>query len=108
MTAGLTALFSLKTRLIQRGYLALFSLLIAAAMFMSARGYSVSDWLSTRLVDIGGPFPFLISVLLFVGARRANWGVLGKLMAVMAVLFSIGALVGIAKLRTLDRDEAIL
>jgi hypothetical protein len=108
MAAGLTALFSTKMRLIERGYLARFSLLIAAAMFMSARGYSPSDWLSTRLVDIGGPFPFMISVLVFVGARRGNWVFLGKMMAVMAVLFSIGAFVGMAKLRTLDRDEAIL
>src|SRR5438270_46814 len=77
-------------------------------MLMAARGYSASDWLSTRIVDITGPFPFLISVLVFAGARRGNWTVLGKIMVLMAGLFSIEAFIGMARLRTLERDEAVL
>ena len=73
LAAGLAALLATDARRIERGYLVRFGLLLAAAMLMAARGFSSSDWLSTRLVDNSGPFPFFTSVLIFTGARRSNW-----------------------------------
>ena len=107
LAAGLVALFATNFRTIERGYLGRFGLLIAAALLMAVRGYTISDWLSTRLVDISGPFGYFISVLVFAGARRSNWRALGKLMVVMAALFCAQSLVGVYNMRTLDREEAI-
>jgi hypothetical protein len=105
--AGLAALFTINFRSIQRGYVWSFSLLIAAAIYTAVKGYSAEDWLSTRLVDSTGPFPFFMSIMVFIGARRGNWGVLSKIMVAMAVVFSAGSLVGMARLQTFDRSEAV-
>jgi hypothetical protein len=108
LAAGLSAMVNTDTRSIERGYLGRLALLTAAAMLMAVRGYTSSDWLSTRLVDNTGPFPFFISVLVFVGARRSNWPALDKLITFLAALYSVKALIGIAGMRSLGRDEAIL
>jgi uncharacterized membrane protein YwzB len=108
LAAGLAAMLTTDTRSFERGYLGRFGLLTAAAMLMAVRGYTSSDWLSTRLVDNTGPFPFFVSVLVFVGARRSNWPAIDKLITFLAALYSVAALLGIFALRSLGRDEAVL
>jgi hypothetical protein len=106
-TAGLVAFFSTDWRKIERGYLWRFGLLLCASLLMTARGYTYSDLLSTKLVDATGPFPFFISMLVFVGAPSRHWNILGKIMVMTAVAFSALAIVGIASLHTFSRQEAV-
>ena len=105
--AGLLALAYTDTRMIQRGYLRRFILLVGAVLLMTARGYSTSDLLSVKLVDATGPFPFLIAVLVFVAARRNNWRYLSNVMVLLATLFSVLSLLGMAGLHTFSRQEAV-
>jgi hypothetical protein len=108
VSAGLIALLSTDFRTVVRGYPVRFLLLLGAALLMMARSYTLSDLLSTKLVDSTGPFPFFISVLVFVGSRRSNWTFLGKVMVLMAVLFSALALLGMAGLQVFTRQEAVI
>jgi len=107
IAAGLVALFRTDWRKIERGYTFRFALLLAAALLMTVRGYSVDQLLSTKIADFSGPVPFLLSLLVFVGARRGNWRVIETVMAVMALLFCGLVAVGIAGLRNFTRQEAI-
>jgi hypothetical protein len=107
LPAGLLAMILTDWRVIERGYLARFALLLGAVVLMTMRGYSLSDLLSTKLTDISGPCPFLLSMLVFIGARRRNWSLLGPAMVVVAVVFSVLTLVSIAGLRTFTRQEGV-
>jgi len=107
-TAGVLAFVSTDFRQIIRGYLLRFLLLLGAAMLMTARGYTLPDLLSTKLVDINGPFPFVVSLLAFVGAPRRNWTFIDKTMLVLSMLFSIMALIGVASLGTFTREEGVI
>jgi hypothetical protein len=103
--AGLLAMISADWRAIERGYLVRFALFLGAVLLMTARGYSFSELLSSKLVDISGPCPFFMSMLVFIGARRRNWSLLGPIMVIVAALFSALTLVSIAGLRTFTRQE---
>ena len=107
LAAGVITLVFTNFRAIERGYLLRLLLLFGAAMLMTVRGYSLSEFLSTRLVDATGPFPFLLAAVVFIGARNSNWKFLGRLMVITAVVFSVLTLVGIAGLRTFTRQEAV-
>jgi hypothetical protein len=107
VSAGLAALIFTNWQLIERGYLLRFVLFLGAALLMTARGYSFSELLSTKLVDWSGPLPFFISMLAFIGARRRNWTLLGPTMVILAVLFSVLTLVGMAGLHTFTRQEGL-
>ena len=101
--AGVLALLSTEWRTIERGYLLRFAFLLGAALLMTARAYSFSELVSTKLVDATGPFPFVLFVLVFVGARRSNWVFLEK--ALIGLIIFLCALVfwRIAILPSLDR-----
>ena len=105
--AGLLAMISTDWQAIEPGYLVRFALFLGAVLLMTARGYSFSELLSSKLADISGPCPFLLSMLVFIGARRRNWSVLGPTMVIVAVLFSTLTLVSIAGLRTFTRQEGV-
>lgn len=107
VSAGLLALFGATLPYLQRGYLLRFVLLLAAVFLMTIRGYTVSDLLSTRIVDDTGPFPFLLSLLVFVGARRSNWDFLSKLALISAAVLSSLALFGMSSLHSFSRSEAV-
>jgi len=107
VSAGLVALMFTKWRTIERGYFLRFALFLGAALLMTARSFSFSELLSTKIADWSGPFPLFVSVLVFVGARRRNWAFLDATMVVMAVLFSVLTLVGMAGLRTFTRQEGV-
>src|ERR1700739_2250255 len=64
--AGVLALCSSKAREIADGFLWRFALFLAAGGLMAARGYTLQDLLSQKLVDSTGPFMCLISVMLFI------------------------------------------
>jgi hypothetical protein len=106
-TAGILAWLSIGERKIERGYGLQFMLFIGASALMAARGYSLSDLLSTKIVDVTGPFVCWISVLVFIGAQRSNWIFLEKLLEIMAVLFSAVVVLGVAGLGTFTRQEAV-
>jgi hypothetical protein len=107
LAAGLAAFCSTDWRTIERGYRQRFLLLMGAALLMAARGYSSADLFSTRLVDSTGPFPFFLSILVFIGARRSNWTFLGKAMALLAAALSALVLAGVAGLHSLSRQEGV-
>jgi hypothetical protein len=107
IAAGLLAMISADWRAIERGYLVRFALFLGAVLLMTSRGYSFSELLSTKLVDSQGPCPFLLSMLVFIGARRRNWSLLGPIMVIVAVLFSALTLVSIAGLGTFTRQEGV-
>jgi hypothetical protein len=107
LSAGLLSLISTDWRNVSKDYLVRFLFLVAAALLMTARGYSFSDVFSTKLVDISGPFPFLISILVFVGARKENWAVLSPIMTVLCVFLSTLILVEIFGLQAFTRTEGV-
>jgi hypothetical protein len=107
-TAGLLAMVTTDMRNIQRGYLVPLGALFAAAGMMMLRGYPLADLLSTRIVDSTGPFPFFLTVFAFVGARRRNWEVLGKVIVVLCAVLSLLAVMAAATLNTLARAEAVI
>ena len=108
LLAGLIALIGTNPRTIERGYILKFGLFIGACLLMTARSYTFSDLLSTKLADQHGPVPFLLSLLVFVGARRSNWAFLEKLIATLALLFSVLVIIRIAGLQTFTRSEAVV
>src|SRR5260370_21106142 len=108
LSAGLVALLSTDWRTIERGYSFRLALLFGAALLMALRGYSFSELASTKIVDTGGPFPFFMSVLVFVGARRSNWVVLGKAIEIMALVFSALVLLRVAGLSPFPRQEGVV
>jgi len=105
--AGLFALLGTNLRQIERGFMMRFSLFILAALLMAVRGLSGSDFLSTKIADGTGLFPMLISVLMFVGARRHNWVVLEKIMFALAWLLCGLVIVRMAGLQTFTRQEGV-
>ncbi len=107
LAAGALSLAFTNFRAIERGYVLSMILLFGATALMTIRGYSLSDFLSTRLFDASGPIPFLLTIVVFIGARPSNWKFLEPLLVVMATIFSVLALVGIAGLRTFTRQEAV-
>jgi len=107
VSAGLLALSLTKPREITGGFMWRFGLFLAAAGLMAARGYTLKDLLSTRLVDATGPFMCLISVLIFIGVRRSNWVVIDKAFVATAVALSVVILYEIVDLRTASRVEAV-
>ncbi|HWR52624.1 MAG TPA: hypothetical protein VN428_16050 [Bryobacteraceae bacterium] len=108
VTGGVIALHYTNPRLIEPGYLSRFALFLGAGFLMTVRGYSLAELLSTKLVDSTGPFVCLISLLVFVGARRKNWRVLNKVLAIMAVLFSTLAMIAMAHVQGASRAEATM
>ncbi len=106
--AGVLALISTDFRKINGGYLAACILFLAAAIQMTARGYSFSDLLSTRLVDSTGPFSCLISMLVFAGCRRRNWVVLGPVIGTIAAVSAVLVLATIPRIQTGNRLEAVI
>jgi hypothetical protein len=106
-SAGLLALLTTNLRNIERGFVVKFALFIGAAFLMAARGFSTSEVLSTKLVDGSGPFPLILSVLIFVGAKRANWVVLEKIMFGLAIFFCGVALFRMTGLQTFTRQEGV-
>jgi hypothetical protein len=107
MSAGLVAWFTMDSRTLQRNYFWRLALLIGAALLMTLRGFSFSDLLSTKIVDMSGPFPFILAILVFVGARRGNWRFLNTTMMASAVLFSVLVLMGMTGLQTFSRQEGV-
>ena len=107
-SAGIAAMLSYDWRTVERGYLTRFALFLGAVLLMTARGYSLSDLFSTKLVDLSGPCPFFLSMVCFIGSRRKNWTLLGPTMTVLAVLFSILTLYGIVTLRSFTRQEGVM
>lgn len=107
LSAGLVALLATDFRTIERGYLLRFGLFIGAALLMTMRGYTAEELFSTKLVDGAGPFPCFMSVLVFIGARRKYWGVIGKAMVTQAVFFSAMALLALAGMHSFTRDRAV-
>ena len=107
VSAGVVALLSTNWRAVKQGYLLPFTLLFGAALLMTVRGYSLSALLSTKLVDNSGPFPFFVSLLVFVGARRKNWVVLSKVMLILAVPLSAFVLLRLAGLQGFTRAEGV-
>lgn len=107
ISAGLAALLSANWRRIEPTYLGRFVLFIGAALLMTARGYSLSQLLSTKLVDWTGPFPCFISLLVFFGARRRNWDLLARIMVGLAAVFSAMVLLGVAALSAFTRAEGV-
>jgi hypothetical protein len=108
ISAGLIALFRSGSQSLQPGYHTRFFLFMAATLLMTARGYSFSEMLSTKLLDYSGPFFCFISVLIFVGARPGNWRILGPMIVAMAVLFSLLVLFGMARLENVSRQETLV
>jgi hypothetical protein len=108
IAAGFLAMYRTRPRAVMPGYFARFGLFIVASLLMVARGYSPSTLLSSKIFDMTGPFPCLIALLLFVGVRRENWAVLGKVMVTLAVLFSAITVVRMAGLQTVTRQEGVL
>jgi hypothetical protein len=106
--AGVLAFATTKRGTVDKTYNLYFALFMGASLLMTARGYTVSDLFSTRLVDSTGPFPSLIAMLIFVGSRRRNWTVLGPAMAITCVIFSGLALIAIARLQSAGRWEAVV
>lgn len=106
--AGIISFISTDFRSIQRGYLSKFLLLMGAALLMTARGYSIPDLFSSKIIDWTGPFPFFISLLVFAGAKRANWLFLGRVFVILAVLLSGFTLVGVAGLQSFTREEGVV
>ena len=102
------ALLSAAWQAIERGYLLRFALFLGAVLLMTARDYSFSELLSTKLMDSTGPFPLIMSVLVFIGSRRRNWTVLGPIMVIMAVVFSALVLMRMAGLHTFTRQEGVV
>jgi hypothetical protein len=107
MSAGVIALSLADFRKIQSGYLLRFGLLLVGVFLMTMRGYTLSDLASTKLLDNTGPFPFLLSLLVFVGAHKSNWHFLCKLLVISAVVFSCMAVFGMTRLHSLTRSEAV-
>ncbi len=108
IAAGALALWRTDTRNIERGYLTQFALFLAATALMTLRGYTLSDLLSTKLADVTGPLPCLLSVLLFLGARRANWKLLGSLIVVSSVVFTAATLLAVIRFHGLSREAAVV
>jgi hypothetical protein len=107
IAAGLLALMSTNLRQIERGYMLRFTLFIAAAMLTALRGFAPGDFLTTRVADGTGPFPMIVSVLVFVGARRSNWVVLEKIMVAIATVFACITLYRMTGLQTFTRQEGV-
>jgi len=103
--AGLFALVNANLRRIQRGFFIWLALLAGAAMLMAARGLAPAEFLSTKIVDGTGPVAIMISVLVFIGAKRSNWVVLEKIMFALTIVFSCLALYRMAGLQTFTRVE---
>ncbi|MBV8706147.1 MAG: hypothetical protein JO182_18835 [Acidobacteriaceae bacterium] len=107
-SAGLIAIISTNFRTIDRTYLIRFWFLIAAALLMAAKGYTVADLYSSKLVDSTGPVPFLFFVLVFIGANKNNWRVLEKVIAIESVLLCCLVAIGLFNLHTFTRYEAVI
>jgi hypothetical protein len=107
LAAGVAALLNTDFREIERGFLPRLALFFGAALLMTARGYTASDLLSTRLADSTGPVPCFMSVLIFVGARRKYWGLLDKIFAGQAIYFSAISVFGLARMRMFTRDAGL-
>ena len=58
-------------------------------------------------MDARGPFPFLISVTVFIGARRKNWVVLDKALVLLAVVLCALTVVRLAGLQRFSRQEGV-
>jgi hypothetical protein len=101
--AGVLAFLSTEWRTIERGYLLRFALFLGAALLMTARGYSFSELRSTKLLDSTGPYPCILFVLVFVGARRSNWDFIEKAMVPLVIFLSALVFWRIATLPSLDR-----
>jgi hypothetical protein len=106
LAAGFVALLSTDFRTIERGYRLRFALFIGAAL-LTMKGYSAAELFSTKLADLTGPLPCFMSLLVFIGARRNYWTVLGKAMVVQAVFFSAMAVLALADMHSFTRDRAI-
>lgn len=107
ISAGVVALLTTDWRTVERGYLSRFALFVGVVVLMTARGYSIADLLSTKLVDARGPFPFLISVMVLIGARRKNWVVLGKALVLLAVVLCALTVLRLAGLQRFSRQEGV-
>ena len=107
LAAALVSLMCDGLRGIERGYFWRFGLFIGAVFLMTAKGYSAADLTSTRLVDSMGPFPYLVSLLVFVGARQKYWSVIDKAMVIEAVFLSVMALTALSSLHSFTRDRVI-
>ncbi|MBZ5601325.1 MAG: hypothetical protein LAO79_03375 [Acidobacteriia bacterium] len=105
--AGMLALLSANLRKLESGYTVRFALFIGAALVMAARGFTAADWASTKLVDGTGPYPMILSLLIFIGARRSNWVVIEKIMFAFAAIFSALSLYRMATLETFTRQEGV-
>jgi hypothetical protein len=107
ISAGLLAFFSTDPRSLERKYRLYFALFVGAALLMTVRGYSLSGLASTRLADSRGPFPYLISVLVFIGANRRNWRFLDRAMVLLVILLCTLLVLGMAGLQRFSRQEGV-
>ena len=106
-SAGVLALLTTDWRAVERGYLLQCALFVGVVVLVTARGYSLSELLSTKLLDVSGPFPYLISVLVFIGARRRNWVVLDKALVLLAVVLCALTVLRLADLQQFSRQEGV-
>lgn len=107
MAAGALALLRTPVRGISRGYCARLALFFTATLLMTARGYDLPSLLSTKIFDQSGPVVCFISMLVFVGARRENWRVLGKVMWALAAALSVVVILRMGGLHAMTRVEAV-
>ncbi len=104
--AGLLA-FAARGRKVSPGLVAGLAALLAAALLMSVRGMTVSDFLSTRVVGATGPWIAVGSLLLFAAAREEAWPALARTLDLLA--WALTALVAweAVHLRSFLRQETV-
>ena len=107
ISAGILALLTTDWRAVERGYLLRCALYVGVVALVTARGYSLSELLSTTLLDASGPFPYLISVMVFIGARRRNWVVLDKALVLLAVVLCALTVMRLTGLQLFSRQEGV-
>lgn len=105
MLAGTLACVLTDIRTIGQGYIFRFVIFLGATLLMTFRGYP--EIFSIKIFDGSGPFPCLLSVLIFVGLRRSNWPAIERIFTGLTVTFSVFTILGIAQLRTFTRYEAV-
>ncbi len=105
--AGLLALASANLRQMEHGITLRFMAFVGAAMLMSLRGFAPADFLSTKVVDGTGPFPMILSLLIFIGAKRSNWVILYKVFFAQAAIFCGFGLFRMTALQTFTRQEGV-
>ncbi len=105
VSAGFLALRAQWFRIRGTRHFTLFLLFLVVVAVMVLRGYTLGDLLSKRLVSAYGPFPFLISVLIYVSAYRNDWRFHKRVFVLVGCFSTLMVLFTIARLPTTTRDQ---